>query len=478
MQLLEAKQIEKENGARLLFAIDHLEIAMGDRIGLVGANGVGKSTLLRILAGEEDPDSGTVIRRTEIAHVRQSGICTVEPDAYWAARLGVRSGAYHSGGERMRRAIAAAFSKDAPLLLADEPTTNLDLPGIELVQRLLQEMTCAFVLVSHDRALLDAVCTRIWELEDGIIRIFPGKYTDWLSQKARERSYAQEQYDAYRAERSRLTAALYHTREQARGMTKPPKRMGNSEARLHKKMGVVAKQKKVQKQAHQITARLEQLAPPERPQNLPAIAMPLDAPERIRAKYAIHIEHLTVRYGDRLVLDDVSFSVPTGSRTVVLGENGAGKSTLIRALAERGTTAQGVRIGYFSQEQDTLRNDLTVLENARLASQLPESVVRTILANLYLRAQDMDKPAGILSGGERAKLQLARLLAARPEVLLLDEPTNHIDLYTLEALETLLAQRQGTLVLVTHDRRLAQRLATNTVRIEGGKVHAVRREVL
>lgn len=472
MLLLEAKDLNKQFGVKTVFDIAHLRICAGDRIGLVGINGAGKSTLLRVLAGESSADSGTLRRLCPVAVIRQDGETVGKGSAQLCSRLGLRASAVKSGGERTRMAIAAAFSADTPLLFADEPTTNLDIRGIEALQGLLLGFPGALVLVSHDRVLLDTVCDQIWELEDGALRVFPGTYSAWLAQKQRERAFAQSAYEQYCAEKQRLAAEVNNIREQARGMRRPPKRMGNSEARLHRKLGVVAKQGKVQQRARQLKARMEQLEVRERPHDLPEIEMPLGDPTPVRAKAAARLAPVTVRYGAHTVLENASLTLPVGSRTVLLGDNGAGKTTLLRALIEQGKLAQGVRIGYFSQAHETLDEHKTVLENACADSALPVHIVRTLLANLYLGAQDIDKPVAVLSGGERAKTMLARLLAAKVHLLILDEPTNHLDVYTLDALERLLLQWSGTLLLATHDRALASRVADRLVLVKDGQATA------
>ena len=185
MYLLQARDLKKSFGVRTLFSVDKLEVHDGDRIGLVGANGAGKSTLLNILFGGEPADEGTIDRRCPIALVRQSGEAEGEGDGRTLREWAVADGARKSGGERTRAALAAAFSRGDPLLFADEPTTNLDLDGIETLQKQLRGYRGAVVLVSHDRALLDRVCTAIWAIEEGTVRVFPGAGHSAVDRRAR-----------------------------------------------------------------------------------------------------------------------------------------------------------------------------------------------------------------------------------------------------------------------------------------------------
>ncbi len=472
MYLLQAQHLTKTFGARTLFRAEQLELHDGDRIGLVGENGAGKSTLLDILCGALPCDEGRIDRRCPIAMIRQSGDAEGVPDGRLLRTLSLAGSACKSGGERTRRAIAAAFSQGTPLLFADEPTTNLDLDGIEAVEEMLRGYPGAVLLISHDRQLLEAVCTSIWAIQEGEIRVFPGGYAEWIAQRDRERAFAQFEYDQYRNEKRRLEAETVNLREQARGMRKAPKRMGNSEARLHR-CHISPAQIQVQARAKAIESRVRQLEVKERPSDLPQIRMALGAASPITSKTAARIDHLTVRYGTRTVVEDASFTLPTGKRTFLLGGNGAGKTTLAEHLVQGGACARlanGVRLGYFAQNHELLDPERSVLENVRMASQLPEYEVRTILANLRISGDAVWKPVRILSGGERAKAALARLLASDCNLLVLDEPTNHIDLYTAQALEPLLLRWQGTLLVISHDRHLIEQTAERLLFVEGGRV--------
>ena len=212
MYLLQAQNLTKTFGTRTLFRADQLELHDGDRVGLVGENGAGKSTLLDILRGDLPCDEGNIDRRCPIAMIRQSGDAEGEPDGRLLRTLSLAGSACKSGGERTRRAIAAACSQGAPLLFADEPTTNLDLDGIETVERMLQDYSGAVLLISHDRQLLETVCTSIWAIQDGEIRVFPGGYAEWIAQRDRERTFAQFEYDRYRSEKRRLEAEMVNLR--------------------------------------------------------------------------------------------------------------------------------------------------------------------------------------------------------------------------------------------------------------------------
>ena len=476
--LLEANHIRKTLGDRTVLDIDRLSLYDGERVGLVGENGAGKSTLLAILAGELAPDSGVVSRRCPTALIRQTGGETEDGDARLAAAFRAKSDREGlSGGEQTRLRIAAALSSNAPLLLADEPTTDLDAEGIRQLGRHLAAHRGALVLVSHDRALLNALCTRVLHLEDGKLTDFTGTYADYQAELRRRRERQQFEYDQYRSEKARLKAAAQKKAEWASSVRKAPKRMGNSEARLHTHEYTNA----VIAQSHDrrvLQSRLERLEVKERPRDLPDIRMKLGVRHPVAARNILEARVKRLRAGGRTLLSNAFFELPTGSRTALLGENGCGKTTLLRAI--RGAAAEGVefagtlrlnpgaKVGWFDQDHArTLDLSRTALENAMADSDLPEADCRTVLARLNLRGDAVFKTASVLSGGERAKVALAKLLLGDSNLILLDEPTNHLDVFTLEALEELLRGYGGTALIVSHDRVFVGAVATRILRMEG-----------
>lgn len=452
--LLNAQNIKKEYGIQTILNIKKLEIHDGDRIGLIGRNGSGKSTLFGILSGRISADSGVVRRTCEIAEILQSGEANGNPDGRFISQMQLQSSAVKSGGERTRLAIASAFSKHAPLLFADEPTTNLDLAGVEMLEKMIDGYRGAILLISHDRTLLDRVCSQIWELEKGNIRVFDGNYTRWSCQKSRERDFQAFEYEQYHKEKKRLEQAADSLDRKSRTMAKPPKRMGASEWILYKGTASV-QQGHVQSNKKAVMSRLEHLEKKEKPLDLPKVSMKLPDSGQIRAKYAAAVRNLTVRYGSHTVLSNASLFVESGKRTFLTGQNGAGKSTLIQSLlggCPESIITSEARIGYFSQDQDILNPDKTVLENVTEDSVHPQHICRAVLANLYLSRDDMCKPVSVLSGGERVKTALAKVLVSGCNFMILDEPTNHMDIYTMEGLEQLLDSYDGTLLAVSHDR--------------------------
>ena len=479
--LLEADHLRKSFGPRQLLDLDHLSVYDGEKIGLIGENGAGKTTLLRLLSGETEADEGTVRRPGSLAFIRQQGKENGEADDQMQALFRVqarRDGL--SGGEMTRGRIAAALSARPQLLFADEPTTDLDEEGLALLRKQLRAFPGALVLVSHDRSLLRLLCRRIWYLEDGKITDFPGGYDAFMEERRRQRDRQQFEYDQYRAEQKRLKESVLRMAEKASSVRKAPSRMGNSEARLHKREWTDS----VLQLSHAkrtLQNRMEHLEAKEKPRNLPDIRMKLGVSSPVEAGVVLRVQCERLAAGKTELLSRTAFSLPTGSRTALLGANGCGKTTLLRVLTGQGGAPvcfdgkiqfnPAARIAWFDQHHEkTLDPEKTVLENVMDVSVHPESLARTVLIRLNFRRDDVFKPISVLSGGERAKVALARLLLMDCNLLVLDEPTNHLDLFTLEELERLLADYGGTILFVSHDEEFVRKTATRIVRFDRRKL--------
>ncbi len=479
--ILEINNVQVSFADRTVLDLDHLSVCDNDRIGLIGENGAGKTTLLRVLSGELTPEAGQIRRLTPVAFIRQQGDADAGDDAETRARFqarGAREGL--SGGEMTRNRIAGALSARAGLLLADEPTTDLDREGLALLRKELSGFTGAVLLVSHDRALLREICSRIWYLEDGKITVFPGGYDDFMDERLRQRERQAFEYSQYKTEVKRLKESAQRMTEWASSVKKAPSRMGNSEARLHTHeytnavLGLSSAKRKIQN-------RMERLEVKEKPRTLPVITMKLGVTHPVEAKNALEFRCAYLQAGGKTLLRDTGFVLPAGSRTALIGPNGCGKTTLLRTLTGKagdGVQFRGnarfnpaVRTGWFDQHHEsTLNLNGSVLENIMRESVHPEHFARTVMACLGVRGDDVYKPLNLLSGGERAKTALGRLLLMDCNTLLLDEPTNHLDLFTMEELEKLLAGYGGTLLFVSHDEEFIRKTATRIVSFEGGSL--------
>lgn len=492
--LLEAVDIRVELADRTLFSIDRFQLHAGDRVGLVGANGCGKTTLLQVLSGCRQPDSGQVRRFRPLVLVRQpedpadgregeplpSRSASDADEAEWLRRFHVGGLADRghagdmSGGEWTRLRLARAFAREGDLILADEPTNHLDLDGRAVFRRRMEEAE-SFLVASHDRNLLESLCNRIVELRDGRLRDFPGGFAEYRVQAERERQREWDEYERVAAEKRHLEAALADRRARAKAIRKAPSRMGNSEARLHRREAT-ERQEKLHNAGNAIQSRLSRLPQKERPREDPSLRIDMARTRPPPGRFVAWSDALTLEApgpGGRILLDRVPLALENRKKTILVGPNGCGKTTLLQALADRHpdlSIPPSVRFGLYRQDLGGPDPGRTVLENALADSVQSPAAVRTLLARLLFRGDDVFKPAGVLSGGERVRLSLARLLVSGANVLLLDEPTNHLDLPGLEALQAVLLEYGGTVVMATHDIALAEAVADRFLVFDGQRL--------
>ncbi|MET7877976.1 ABC-F family ATP-binding cassette domain-containing protein [Micromonospora profundi] len=467
-------RVSKGYGAagRLLTDVS-LGLDDADRIGVVGLNGAGKSTLLRLLTKQEDPDDGRVTHRRDLRVLWLPQQLTLAPDSTvrdvvlgtawldegmgaeheWAGDAGVRAildglGMPHlgldqpvgpmSGGERRRVALAALLVRDSDLLILDEPTNHLDVAGVDWLARHLVGRKGSLVVVTHDRWFLDAVCTNTWEVADQTVRAYEGGFAAWI---------------LARAERERVAAATEARRQNLlrkeiawlrRG---PPARTSKPQFRIDAANALIAD------------------VPPARD----TMSLQRMATSRL-GKQVYDLENVELRAGPKEILRDVTWQVGPGDRIAILGANGAGKTTLLRLLAGitrpdggRLNTGSTVKPAFLSQELAELPGHLRVLEAVEEVARRVQLGDREVSAAQLAEVFGFDDrrlwtPVSDLSGGERRRLQMLRLLAGEPNVLLFDEPTNDLDTDTLAALEDLLDSWPGTIVVASHDRYLIERV--------------------
>lgn len=466
--LINLEQCSVSFGIRQVLDNVSLGVNAGDRIGVVGLNGGGKTTLLEILTGVAEPDSGrvsqvsglriaVVTQRTELAAdtvgqavVGRLGLAVHE----WAGDARVRAvldgiGIHDlgldtpvadlSGGERRRVSLAAALVQDLDLLVLDEPTNHLDVEGVQWLADHLVARSSALVVVTHDRWFLDTIATHTWEVVDGHVEQYEGGYNDWV--------FA-------RAERDRQAAATESRRQNL---------MRKELAWLRR--GAPARTSKPRYRIEAAEALIKDVPPPRDSLQLSSFAA------RRLGKVVIELEDARLDAPDgRTLVDDLTWRLAPGERVGLVGVNGSGKTTLLRALAGEAPLAAGsrkegktIRIGWLRQELDDLPLDQRVLEAiedvaARVAFGKDELTASQLAERLGFSPARQRTPVGDLSGGERRRLQLTRVLMAEPNVLLLDEPTNDLDIDTLRQLEDLLDGWPGTMVVISHDRYLVERI--------------------
>jgi len=513
--VIQVEGVSKGYGGQTLFRDLSWRIADGERIGLVGPNGVGKTTLCRILAGLEEPDEGVVSRARDasIGYLAQE-VTTTGPgsvlaealggfDEVWrlekemeavareletapSERLTARYGELQhrfealggyrleteaktilgglgfqaaevtqplvefSGGWRMRAALARLLLQRPSLLLLDEPTNHLDLESLAWLESFLTDYPGTVVVVSHDRYFLNRMVTSIAELSATGIDRYPGDYDDYLVERAARRELREAQ-----------------ARNQA-------KRVAEIERFITRFRYQATK-------ARQVQSRIKMLERMERVEvEGPARRMHLafSSPPRTGRRVAT-LRSVRKAYGTNVVYAGVDFAVERGERVALVGANGAGKSTLLRILAgtlpfdagER-TLGAHVEVHYYAQHQlDALDARRTVLEELEAAApETPMTRLRTILGAFLFSGDAVEKKVAVLSGGEKARLALARMLVRPAALLALDEPTNHLDLASREVLEDALAGFTGTIVFISHDRYFINRVANRVVEVEGGRL--------
>jgi ATP-binding cassette subfamily F protein 3 len=492
-----------------------LRVDEGDRIGVVGDNGAGKTTMVRILAGVDDADTGqrnprrdlriaygaqmpampkgttvqdlvlrgtgehdALERRMRELEARMAGGDEAALRQYGELQAAFEAGGGYerkhrvekvlgglgfpladlqkdvsvlSGGERSRVQLAILMTTPADLLILDEPTNHLDLQGIEFVEDFVQRYPGAVVVVSHDRAFLDAVATAIVEVADGAANRWKGNFTHYSQQRDLA---LLTQARAAKSQRDFVEKEMEFIRRNMAG--------------------------RMSAQAKGRLKRLQRLQIIDKPKgNRAQMKLSFGGGTRgQQGQTAIECEDVTVKAGPRTLIERGELRIWFGEVTALLGRNGAGKTTLLRLLAGIGQPAGGtikrahnLRIGYFSQDKNDLPHQGTVLEALReLDRTVDERTLRDHLALFLFCGDDVEKPVGELSGGEKQRLSLARMTRAQFDLLCLDEPTNHLDVAGTEGLEQALKEYPGTVVLITHDRRLVTEVADRVAWVENGRV--------
>ena len=452
--IVKAKDIFLEYAGRDILDIEELEIYSYDRIGLVGDNGAGKTSLLKILSGNLTIADADVRRFGSIALIGQLDeldLDAAQGSGEMLSRLNVAGVAQEtmSGGEETRAKIASALSQHASAIFADEPTSHLDQDGISLLVGQLKAFDGALLIVSHDRYFLDQVVDKIWELKDGGISEFWGDYSDYLRQKEEERKVQAARYEEAMRERERLEAAIEKQRKKARQVDakqKGAKKSNENAGRLGHQKATGTKQKRMYQAAKNMEKRLEALEE-------------IEAPDSIR----------TVRF----LYDHAKFEIPLGAKVAITGGNGTGKTSLLKAIARR---ADGINIspkaeiGYFEQtgyKFDARQSAISFMQDG---CEYSMTEIRSILASMGIGPRDLAKDVGVLSGGEVIKLLLAKMLLGRYNILLMDEPGNYLDIKSAEALEQMMSAYAGTIVFVSHDKRLVENVADIVYEIKDTKL--------
>lgn len=471
MLLLDIKDLKKYYGERLILDAKDFKAYYGEIIGIVGANGSGKTTFLDIIAGRNIPEEGSVKLYGEISYITQLDLEAVSEVNNRMAKefnLGFNSIDTASGGEKTRFKIAGSLSENSSILLADEPTSNLDIQGIELLEKRLAGYKGLILIVSHDRELLDKLCSSIVEIEGGKLKRYSGGYSQYKQQKDAEFERTQFEYHQYTENKKALEDAIKEKKSRTASMKKAPGRMGNSEARLHK-MGNQKAKGNIDKAIKAMETRISKLEAKEKPKEQLHVKIDMQDAEKLVSRVLISGKGITKAFGSKELFREAEFEIPNGSKTALLGGNGTGKSTLLNMIMGGDMSiklANGTKLGYFRQGTDILEDGETILENVTKDSIYPEYFVRTILARLLFKKDDVYKKAGKLSGGERVRTCFAKIFCSDANVIVLDEPTNYLDISSMEAVENAMKLFEGTIFFASHDRKLISSTADRIIFIE------------
>ncbi|WP_034650521.1 ABC-F family ATP-binding cassette domain-containing protein [Corynebacterium vitaeruminis] len=471
--LINLESVSKSFGLKTLLDSVSLGVQTGDRIGVVGLNGGGKTTLLEVITGIEPPDSGRVSHNSDLRMAVVTQRAELDPEATvadvvlaplgletfeWASNAKVREVlgglgivdlgldtkvGQLSGGERRRTNLAAALVQDLDLIVLDEPTNHLDVEGVQWLASYLLSRKLAIIVVTHDRWFLDTVATRTWEVHDGRVDAYDGGYNDWI--------FA-------RAERARQADAMEQRRQN----------LARKELAWLRR-GAPARTSKPRYRIEAAEALIADVPEPRNKVELIAFA------KQRQGKVVVELEDARIETPDgRMLVDHLTWRLAPGERIGLVGVNGSGKTTLLRALAGAHPLAAGkriegrtVRLGWLRQELDDLDPSLRLLDAVEEVATYVQLGKKELSASqlaerLGFSAKRQRTPVGDLSGGERRRLQLTRVLMAEPNLLLLDEPTNDLDIDTLQELESLLDSWAGTMVVISHDRYLIERIADST----------------
>ncbi|MBY2477501.1 ABC-F type ribosomal protection protein [Clostridioides difficile] len=476
MILLKVENLEKYYADRLILDIDKFEVSEGDKIGLVGSNGQGKTTLLKAILGEIEIDEGHIYLTDSYSYISQSEnnieTCSNSKEKS-ILNAPDKFEEYLSGGEKVKLKIADALSDKKNIIIADEPTSNLDKKSIGILENMFKRYEGALLLISHDRRFLDELCTTILELEDGKLKAYKGNYTDYLMQKDEEVKRADFEYQEYVKEKKRLEKALLYKKALSDGVRKTPKRMGNSEARLHK-MGGQTNKKKLDSNVKAIKSRIDKLEIKNKPKVSAEMKIKIQDGMEIISKNLVEVKDMTLDLGNKLLLDNVSFKIKRGKKIALLGDNGCGKSTLIKEILnnknEHIKINNKVKIGYFDQHQSILNEEKSVLYNTKVNSSFDESFIRINLNLFGFKGDDVYKKVKVLSGGEKVKIALCKIILEDNNFLVFDEPTNYLDIKSMEALEKALINTDKTMLIVSHDRVFTSHICNYIVEIKNTKI--------
>ena len=469
MKLATIKNLKKYYGDRLILDIDKFEIEEKDKIGVVGENGAGKTTLLKILLGEIKADEGSVNLTDSYSYISQIDegytICNNSkmkkvfsaPDEYED---------YLSGGEKVKIRVVSALEENTSLIIADEPTSNLDSESIKVLDNMFKKYKGALLIVSHDRKFLDDVCNEIVEIEEGRLKIYKGNYSKYVTLKEENHKKQKREYEKYIHEKDRLERVINEKEVLRDRIKKAPKGMGKSEAKTIK-MGDQRGKKHIENNIKSIEKRIEHMEVKAPPKKKERIIININEGTEIATKNLIEIKKLKLLVEDKILVNEINLNI-------LIGANGCGKTTLLRRILSNDSKeiniSSNVKIGYFDQKQDILNNERSILENIKEDSKWDDSFIRINLSEFGFKKDSVNKMVSELSGGERVKVAICKIILSDNNLLILDEPTNYLDIKTIEALENALVNTNKTLLLVSHDIEFISNVCNHIIEIKDKEI--------
>ncbi|QNF29838.1 ribosomal protection-like ABC-F family protein [Metabacillus elymi] len=502
--VIQGKGLQKSFGEREILKDVSFDIRKGEKIGLVGWNGAGKTTLVKILLNKIEPDKGSVTMwppDLSLGYLPQSTDYSLSIDfelSEYGEKLMETSKllglqierwdeedlAHLSGGERLKLYLAKIWANAPEFLILDEPTNHLDMQGVNWLIEEVNDYAGASIIISHDRYFLDETVTKVFEIEEGRLKVYEGNYTAYRDEKHRQ--YEQEKRDYEKQQRKvgmieKQISTFKNWSEKAHRQAGK----GGSNAE-NRQMGLREFERaKAKKKDNQIKSKLKRL-------NLELSKHEVTKPKKEKS-VSFHFESIHKRgnrildakgimkqFGDRVLFEKSHFYVKHGERIGLLGSNGAGKTTFIKMLLNEETLTKGslwisesTKIAYLSQDVGDLPGEKTPLEYLDLEDRQQETNARTIFANMGIQNEILQKPISQLSLGERTRIKLIHMILKEYDVLILDEPTNHLDLPSREELERTLSSYTGTLIIVSHDRYLIEKLCTKLLIIEKSKIQQI-----
>lgn len=486
-EIIKVKDIYLEYNGKEILDIKYRTVYEGERIGLVGNNGSGKTSLLNILAGKLKPSGGQVVANGNIALIPQilpKQDIDISKLDYWTSvwQINDKSYSHMSGGEQTRYRISQAFSENAVCILADEPTSHLDRNGVKLLINQLKYFPGALILVSHDRYFLDDLVNKIWEIRDHDIREYYGNYSDYIEQTRFEKEQLQKKHQLYIDEKQRLEKALEYKKKQASSLEskqigKPAKNKTQQGGRLSMQKPVGSKEKSINKAAKNIEQRLDNLDEVAPLRKEREVVFSQSQIIKLYNNYPIMGDNINKKLGDNHLFENATITIPLAKKVAIIGHNGSGKTTLLRMILSKDVAfkiAPKARIGYFEQQNYVSTSKKNLMEFLLEDSDYKPSELIAMLVQMGFEKDDIKKSLFQISGGELTKIMLLKILAGKYNIILMDEPSTFLDTYAVDALEMMMKDYKGTIIFVTHDITLINNVADIIYEIKDKKINRIK----